>query len=288
MKSLFLPVLGCLLVACAHTQSEKQDLPVDDRLHAVLATQDDTAKARYTTRKPYETLTFFGVEPGMTVVEVLPGEGWYSKILVPYLGAEGQLIGVDYPSTIWPNFPFASEAFMAERKQWPARWSTDAKQWAGDDGAQASAYAFDQLPTALNGSVDMVLYFRALHGMARVEEKGGFLTDALARTYELLKPGGVVGIVQHQAREDKSDAWADGSQGYLKSSYVKRMMERAGFELVGESSVNENPKDQPGEEDGVWRLPPSLSASRDNPELQEAYKAIGESNRMTLLFRKPE
>lgn len=288
MKSLFLPVLGCLLMACAHTPSDRQDTPKDNRLQSILAMQDEAAKARYPARKPYETLKFFGVEPGMTVVEVLPGEGWYSKILLPYLGTEGKLVGVDYPTTIWPNFPFANDAFIAERKQWPARWSADAKQWAGGEGAQVAAYTFDQLPSSLDGTVDMVLYFRALHGMARVEEKGGFLTDALAKTYDLLKPGGLVGIVQHQAREDKSDAWADGSQGYLKASYVKRMMEKAGFELVDESAINENPKDQPGDEDGVWRLPPSLSTSKDNPELQETYKAIGESNRMTLLFRKPK
>ncbi len=288
MKSLFLPVLGCLLMACAHTPADKPDSAADERLQAVLAQQDEAAKARYSARNPYETLTFFGVEPGMTVVEVLPGEGWYSKILLPYLGAEGKLVGVDYPSTIWPNFPFANEAFIAERKHWPARWSTDAKQWAGSEGAEASAYAFDQLPAELNGTVDRVLYFRALHGMGRVEATGGFLSDALARTYALLKPGGLVGIVQHQAREDKSDEWADGSQGYMKASYVKQMMERAGFEFVGQSPVNENPKDQPGAEDGVWRLPPSLSTSRDNPELQQTYKAIGESHRMTLLFRKPK
>lgn len=287
MKSLFLPVLGCLLMACAHAPADKQDASTNQRLQSVLAEQDDTVKARYPARKPYETLSFFGVQPGMTVVEILPGEGWYSKILVSYLGNEGKLIGVDYPTTIWPNFPFANDAFMAERKQWPARWSADAKQWAGDEGAQVAAYAFDQLPSSLDGSVDMVLYFRALHGMSRVEQKGGFLTDALNRTYKMLKPGGLVGIVQHQAREDKSDAWADGTQGYMKSSYVKRMMEKAGFELVSESSLNENPKDQPGDADGVWRLPPSLSTSKDNPELQETYNAIGESNRMTLLFRKP-
>lgn len=287
MKSLFLPVLGCLLMACAHAPADKQDASTNQRLQSVLAEQDDTVKARYPARKPYETLSFFGVQPGMTVVEILPGEGWYSKILVSYLGNEGKLIGVDYPTTIWPNFPFANDAFIAERKQWPARWSADAKQWAGDEGAQVAAYAFDQLPSSLDGSVDMVLYFRALHGMSRVEQKGGFLTDALNRTYKMLKPGGLVGIVQHQAREDKSDAWADGTQGYMKSSYVKRMMEKAGFELVSESSLNENPKDQPGDADGVWRLPPSLSTSKDNPELQETYNAIGESNRMTLLFRKP-
>lgn len=288
MKSLFLPVLGCLLMACAHTPSDKLDTSANQRLQSVLAVQDDAVKARYPARRPYETLKFFGVEPGMTVVEILPGEGWYSKILVSYLGSEGKLVGVDYPTTIWPNFPFANDAFIAERKQWPARWSADAKQWAGEDGAQVAAYSFDQLPSSLDGSVDMVLYFRALHGMARVEEKGGFLTGALSRTYKMLKPGGLVGIVQHQAREDKSDAWADGTQGYMKTSYVKRMMEKAGFELVSESTLNENPKDQPGEEDGVWRLPPSLSTSKNNPELQETYKAIGESNRMTLLFRKPQ
>lgn len=287
MKSLFLPVLGCLLMACAHAPADKQDASTNQRLQSVLAEQDDAVKARYPARKPYETLSFFGVQPGMTVVEILPGEGWYSKILVSYLGNEGKLIGVDYPTTIWPNFPFANDAFIAERKQWPARWSADAKQWAGEEGAQVAAYAFDQLPSSLDGSVDMVLYFRALHGMSRVEQKGGFLTDALNRTYKMLKPGGLVGIVQHQAREDKSDAWADGTQGYMKSSYVKRMMEKAGFELVSESPLNENPKDQPGDADGVWRLPPSLSTSKDNPELQETYKAIGESNRMTLLFRKP-
>lgn len=287
MKSLLLPVVGCLLMACANTPKQ-ETTSADERLSSVLEMQSDSTKARYAARRPYETLKFFGVEPGMTVVEILPGEGWYSKILLPYLGSEGTLIGVDYPSTIWPNFPFANDAFIAERKQWPARWAADAKQWAGEDGARASAYAFDQLPSSLNGSVDMVLYFRALHGMARVEDKGGFLTDALAKTYELLKPGGLVGIVQHQASEAKSDAWADGTQGYMKRSYVQRMMERAGFELVAESSLNENPKDQPGDQDGVWRLPPSLSTSKDNPELQETYKAIGESNRMTLLFRKPE
>jgi len=130
----------------------------------------------------------------------------------------------------------------------------------------------------------MVLYIRALHGLARVESKGQFLSNSLRRTYQLLKPGGLVGVVQHQASEDKSDSWADGNQGYLKLSYVKKMMADAGFEFVGESPINQNPKDQPTDEENVWRLPPSLSG---NTQLAERYKAIGESNRMTLLFRKP-
>src|SRR5690606_33857212 len=92
-------------------------------LRAVLASQDESVKARYDARHPYETLRFFGVAPGMTVVEVLPGEGWYSKILLPYLSENGKLIGVDYPTTIWANFPFANEQFVAKRKQWPAEWT---------------------------------------------------------------------------------------------------------------------------------------------------------------------
>jgi predicted methyltransferase len=287
MKHLLFPVIGCLLMACVHAPQENKSAS-DDHLKAVLAAQSPPVQERYPARKPYETLTFFGVEPGMTVVEVLPGEGWYSKILVPYLGRDGKLIGVDYPSTIWAHFPFANEAFMTERKKWPARWTADAEQWAGAQGAQAAAYALDDLPASLQGSVDMVLFFRALHGMARVESQGQFLTQALATTFNLLKPGGLVGVEQHEAREHMSDTWADGSQGYLKRSYVKEAMEKAGFEFVGESSINENPKDQPSEQDGVWRLPPSLSASKGNPKLQEEYKAIGESHRMTLLFRKPK
>ena len=103
----------------------------------------------------------------------------------------------------------------------------------------------------------------------------------------MLKPGGVVGVVQHEARENMSDEWASGAKGYLKKDFVIDKMTAAGFEYIGASDVNQNEKDQPGSEDIVWRLPPSLSTSREDPELREAMQAIGESNRMTLKFRKP-
>ena len=102
----------------------------------------------------------------------------------------------------------------------------------------------------------------------------------------MLKDGGLVGVVQHRAPESASDEWANGSRGYLKQSAVIAMFEDAGFQLVARSEINANPKDQPGEEDIVWRLPPSLRTSQENPELREAMLAIGESDRMTLLFRK--
>ena len=114
---------------------------------------------------------------------------------------------------------------------------------------------------------------------------------ALTELYSTLKPGGIVGIVQHQAPETNSDDWADGNNGYLKKSYVIAQMEKAGFEFVNESAVNENPRDIPSDAadatDNVWRLPPTLGTSRENPELRSKMEAIGESNRMTLKFVKP-
>ena len=94
--------------------------------------------------------------------------------------------------------------------------------------------------------------------------------------------------MQHQAREDKSDDWADGSRGYLKKSFVIEQAEQAGFVFEAESGINENPADQPGADDVVWRLPPSLRVDDDDAERKAAMQAIGESNRMTLRFRKPE
>ena len=135
--------------------------------------------------------------------------------------------------------------------------------------------------------MDAVLLIRAVHNLARFESQGGFLTAAIQNTFDILKPGGVVGIVQHQARDEMPDEWADGSKGYLKKSFVIDLMERTGFELVGESDINQNPKDQPTAEDIVWRLPPSLATSKDNDELKNSLESIGESNRMTLKFKKP-
>jgi predicted methyltransferase len=97
-----------------------------------------------------------------------------------------------------------------------------------------------------------------------------------------------VGIVQHQARENTSDEWASGRNGYLKKSFIIGIMDEAGFDLIGSSDINKNDLDQPSETDIVWRLPPSLATSKDDPVLKSQLEAIGESNRMTLLFRKPK
>lgn len=258
------------------------------RLVRVLGAQADEVKARYQYRHPKETLEFIGIEPGMTVVEGLPGRGWYTKILLPYLGKDGHLIGATYAMDMWPNFAFANAEFLKMQSTWATDWPAGAEEWRDEDSATVTAFNFGSMPEALAGTADVVFLARVLHNLANFEEEGGFLTEAMADSYAALKPGGVLGIVQHRARDDMSDEFADGSHGYLKKSFVIAAAEKAGFEFVAASDMNENPNDQPGDDDVVWRLPPSFGTSQDNPELKAEMAAIGESNRMTLKFRKPQ
>lgn len=267
--------------------SEPADTPAA-RLDAVLAGQSEDVKARYPQRNPRETLEFFGIEPGMTVVEALPGGGWYSKILLPYLGSDGRLIGVNYPNDMWAEFGSFDEDFIESMQTWTTDWPERAQEWRGDDGAAVDAFVFGQMPDELAGQADAVLIIRALHNLARFEEAGGYLTTALNDVNRVLKPGGVVGVVQHEARPDMPDEWATGANGYLKEQYIVDRMSDAGLELVASSDINKNPNDQPTTEDSVWRLPPSYRGAAEDPEERSARDAIGESNRMTLLFRKPE
>lgn len=261
--------------------------PAEARLAQVLAAQPDEVQARYEWRHPEETLRLFRVEPGQTVVEVLPGGGWYTRILLPYLGSEGRLIGVDYEASMWPKFGFMDEATVEARVKWPEQWPEEVAGWAVDDGASVEAYTLGTMPESLTGTVDRVLFIRALHNLARFEDEGGYLTTAIEQARRVLEPGGLVGVVQHRAPNDASDEWADGEAGYLKEAFVKRRFLEAGFELVMESGINRNHADEPTEEDVVWRLPPSLNVGEDDPELRARMEAIGESDRMTLVFRKP-
>jgi len=259
-------------------------------LAAFLDAQPDDVKARYSHRHPKETLEFFGIEPGMTVVEGLPGRGWYSKILLNYLGSDGCLIGANYTMDMWPLFPFATEEFLAGQAMWGEAFKSDADGWGGDNAATLEAFYFGSMPESFAGTVDVVFFPRVLHNLANFQGagKGEFLTEALADAFAVLKPGGVFGVVQHWAQDDMSDEFANGTHGYLKKDWVIEQIENAGFEFVAESDVNANEKDRPSEDDIVWRLPPSYNGTGDDPELKAAVDAIGESNRMTLKFRKPE
>jgi predicted methyltransferase len=257
------------------------------QLAEILAAQPDEVRARYAYRHPQETLEFFGIEPGMTVVEALPGGGWYSRLLVPYLGPDGRLVGANYAHDMWPKFGFFDQAFIDRMATWTTDWPVEARQWHGEEGAAIEAFDFGSLPASLDGQADAVLFIRALHNLNRFEGDGGYLSTALADAYRVLKPGGIVGVVQHEARPEMPDEWASGARGYLKKQFVIERLEAAGFEFLAASDINENPLDQPGEDDVVWRLPPSYMTSREDPERRAAMDAIGESHRMTLKFRKP-
>lgn len=257
------------------------------RLAGVLAQQEDAAKARYKARHPQETLEFFGIAPGMTVVEALPGGGWYSKILLPYLGEDGRLVGIDYSQEMWPLFGFFPPDAIEKKKTWVTDWTEEANGWRGEGDATVSAAKFGEMPARLTGKADAVLFIRALHNLNRFEDDGGYLSVALADARRVLKSGGIVGVVQHRAPAGAPTGSVSGSRGYLKQDDVIAFMENAGFEFEGSSEINANPKDNPGVEDVVWRLPPTLFTSREDEELREKMNSIGESDRMTLKFRKP-
>ncbi len=272
-------------VAAESAESTSSDGP----LAAVLGAQADEMKARYRFRNPQETIEFFGIEPGMTVLEGLPGGGWYTKILAPYLGAEGRVIGASYSLEMFSLFPFANEAFMANQEGWEAKFLVDAKEWGGDSGASVDAVRFASVPDQFANQVDVAFFPRVLHNPSNFQNNGSgdYLQQIIADTFKILKPGGVFGVVQHEARAEMSDEFADGSHGYLKKAWLIEQVEAAGFEFVAESDINSNAKDQPTEEDIVWRLPPTYIGSGDDAELKAAVDAVGESNRMTLKFRKP-
>lgn len=258
---------------------------VPEGLTQVIESRSAEDRGRDGARHPAETLDFFNVEPGMTVAEVLPGGGWYTRILASYLGGNGALYGVNYIDEMWSMFSFATDKWVASRIAAAAKFPEQVAKFT-DNGIRTTGFTFNTVPPKVVGIVDRVLIIRALHNLNRFESEAGTMTQALSAVRSMLKADGLVGVVQHRAPEGASDEWADGNRGYLKQSAVIAMFEKAGFQLVARSEINANPKDQPGPDDLVWRLPPSLRTSKDNPELRKAMLAIGESDRMTLLFRK--
>ena len=279
--------LGLILVACSNggeTTSAAADVAKASRdAGAVLAevighARREEKRARDEWRHPLETLSFFGIRPDMTIVEVLPGNaGWYTQILTPLTAEQGRIIGVTYPDSLWVQM-FSSwnednyERFGADITQMARYMSID-----GVETAQPIVgYTIDNIPDEEDGQADAVLFIRAMHHLFRFEEP--LVDTALAEVFDVLAPGGVVGVVQHRAPEDADAEFATGNRGYVKQSDVIAAFERAGFVLEETSEINANPNDPA---DGpVWRLPPTTT---DNPDTL----AIGESDRMTLRFRKP-
>lgn len=276
---------GEMSTQSASETSTQSGMQTDRDLKSVVASRDADKKSRDQYRHPVETLEFFQVEPGMTVAEALPGGGWYSEILVNYLGPQGTLYGINYADDMWARFGMFDEQtienFISSTATFPDRVAEFT-----DSGIKVESFTFATVPQELEGTVDRVLVIRALHNLNRFETEAGTLQQALDAMYRLLKPGGMVGVVQHRLPEDAPEEGADGSRGYLKQSHVVKMFEAVGFTLVDTSEINANPNDKPSDSDIVWRLPPNFNGSQDNPEMRQQMAEIGESDRMTLLFRK--
>jgi predicted methyltransferase len=258
-----------------------------DALSVVLEQQPESVKARYPHRNPLETLEFFDIKPGMVVVEALPGSGWYSRLLSPYLGQQGVVIGAMYADDMLPLFGMFSDERLRELESWTDDWPVEARSWVPANSAQFDAMEFGSLPASMYDSADAVLFIRALHNLARFGDHRDYLSEALGDALMLLKPGGTLGVVQHRAPSQAAEDWSNGSNGYLKESFVIEAAQSAGFEFVDRSDHNSNKKDRPKEDDMVWRLPPTLAGSEGNSDHISEMLVIGESDRMTLKFRKP-
>lgn len=233
---------------------------------------DDAKRDQF--RNPVKTIEFFRIEPGMTVVDYFPGGGWYTKILAPYLGSEGRYIGGV------TTLPFANEEAQNRQNAFPETFPASIREaWGEDTGATITGINTTALPDDLTGTVDRVLIVRMLHNLHR----WGLVHRELTALRGLLKDGGLLGIVQHRAPDDATYAYADGSNGYMRQDDVVKLVEAHGFELVSTSEVNANPKDPANWEGGVWNMPPTLGG---DDEMDARTRDLGESDRMTLLFRK--
>jgi predicted methyltransferase len=250
------------------------DPATDAKLHSVIASGDRPADevARDKWRHPIETLEFFGVRDDMTVVELWPGGGWYAAILGPLIADKGKLIVTNMD----PNGP-ADDHGTQVAKEYAARLASKPNDFAKVE--VRVVHPPGDVTLGPDGSADAVLTFRNFHNWVR----DSIADKVLAAAFRVLKPGGVLGVEEHRAKPD-ADATKVGDTGYVPEAFVIDMAEKAGFRLEARSEINANPKDTKDWPNGVWTLPPVLRLGAQD---RAKYEAIGESDRMTLRFRKP-
>jgi predicted methyltransferase len=280
LTRILLATVATWLAFCAVGQAWAEDAVLSQVVAGDWRKQED--RARDAARHPIESLTFWGMRPGVTVLEVQPGGGWWTDILAPYAHRTGGKLfvtGADLDN------PKLSDRARQSRANMEAKFAAAPQVYGKvgvvNWGSQSAPLKPDQY--------DFVLVARAIHGWMRTE---GGLDSSLREFYTSLKPGGILAIEQHRANPGPQDPQA--ASGYVTEAHVIEQVEKAGFKLVARSEINANPKDTKDHPFGVWTLPPTRitvpysSGKEPDPNFDHSkYDAIGESDRMTLKFVKP-
>ena len=277
MKQVKAIALG-VMVALGVTSAQVATAEESDAIKQAVSNNPDRQAGdadRDGARHPAELMAFLELTPDMTIAEVNPGGGWYSRILAPFVRDNGRYIGLEHHPELyenqWPNYAAGLRAFPGKEEENTALYGEQAI------GAWLPAKAS---PGIEAGSVDVVIAVRALHNWIRA----GFFDEASDEVWQMLKMGGTFGIVQHRVEEDFDSSFEDTvGRGRWKQSEMIKAIEAKGFELVAASEMNANPRDTNNYPQGVWTLPPVYALGDED---REKYAAIGESDRMTLKFRK--
>lgn len=267
-----LGALSCsLLMAVAGSATAQSD--DTQRLQALITAEHRSPEniARNAARHPVETLQFFGLASGQTVVEILPGGGWYSEIIAPFLNGNG----VYYAAHFSPNSHIGYQPPML--RDFQARIAGNPQVYG--ETRLTHLYPPTEMEIAPPGSADLAMSFRNVHNWIMF----GTQKEHFAAFYAALKPGGILGIVEHRAPPGSGMEVME-TTGYVTQDYVIALATEAGFELVATSEINANPRDTKDHPEGVWTLPPTWRLGDVD---RAKYATIGESDRMTVKFRKP-
>ncbi|MBI4006056.1 MAG: class I SAM-dependent methyltransferase [Gammaproteobacteria bacterium] len=270
INRIFICVVTCLLLIPTTNSAEDIAALLDKAITGQHREQNNSARDIY--RHPKETLQFVGLQPDMHVLEILPGKGWYTEILAPVLRDNGELavasFGADYPVEFLSNM----------HKEFIIKLGANPQVY--DKVIVTIFHTKEYLDTIADNSMDMVVTFRNTHNWI----KDGVAEEIYKAFFRVTRPGGILGVEQHRAKPG-SDPLTSAKNGYVPEAYLIELAEKSGFKLIAKNEINANPKDTKDHPEGVWTLPPTY---RLGDKDKEKYTAIGESDRMTLKFIKPE
>lgn len=268
IKWLTVCIFGLTLFSSLSLAAEEKNTPF--KIINDFRTSQDIVRDKY--RNPSKTLTFFGVKPTHTVVEIWPDAGWYTQVIAPVLKDKGQYIAAQYPKNSMSRY------YSRTQTRFKNKFTNKFRRYGHIQVVQFQPPHYVHL--APPNTADVVLTFRNVHNWMSANQHHNVFKAAFAA----LKPGGVLGIVEHRGKPDISFSKMINT-GYVSEDYVKKLAMSAGFDFVASSEINANPKDNKNHLNGVWALPPTLINGEKD---KEKYLNIGESDRMTLKFVKPE